>query len=155
MKKVICLLLVCFMLIGNACAAGMDLSGLSFDELVALKEQINLAIWQCEEWQEVTVPQGVWQIGKDIPVGHWTIRMADNISWNSWCGLTIATKLDESGRDAPYDSRILYQQLSKIGVEYPAPTEVDIDFKEGWYLIIENNDVIFSPYTGKPSLGFK
>ena len=52
----------------------IDLSGLTYNELVELKDQINLAIWECDEWQEVEVPQGIWKVGEDIPAGHWTIR---------------------------------------------------------------------------------
>ncbi len=53
--------------------SAFDLQGLSFNELLALREQINLAIWNSNEWQCVEVPAGNYTIGIDIPAGYWTI----------------------------------------------------------------------------------
>ena len=73
MKRFFCLLFVLVLLPVVSFADLPDLSGLSYDELVQLRDKINLAIWNSEEWQEVTVPIGVWVVGEDIPVGHWSI----------------------------------------------------------------------------------
>ncbi len=51
----------------------MNVDSLSYNELADLKDQINLAMWNSDEWQEVKVPQGIWEVGVDIPTGHWTI----------------------------------------------------------------------------------
>lgn len=32
---------------------------------------------------------------------------------------------------------------------------IDIDAKAGYYIAIEDGSVIFTPYSGKPSFGFK
>ena len=71
MKRTLCIILafVLVLTLAPAAFADVDLSGMSFDELVALKDQINLALWNSADWQEVTVPQGVWQVGADIPAG--------------------------------------------------------------------------------------
>ena len=57
MKKWIALLLVLVSLFSAASAeviattaAEIDLSGMGYEELVALKDRINLAIWKSEEW---------------------------------------------------------------------------------------------------------
>lgn len=155
MKKTIVLILTIIMVfIVTVSLADVDINGLSFDELIALKEKINLAIWSSNEWQEVTVSQGVWKIGKEIPAGHWTIKMAPNDKVGNWCSLTYCSKLDETGKNGDYSGVYLYQQLSRPGSDYPAPEEYDIELKEGMYLIIEQKDVVFSPYTGK-DFGFK
>ena len=74
MKKLLCLLFVLVLLPVVSLSDLPDISGLSYEELVQLRDCINLAIWNSEEWQEVTVPPGLWKIGDDIPAGHWTIR---------------------------------------------------------------------------------
>ena len=131
-----------------------DLSGLSYDDLLNLKEQINLAMWSSEEWQEVEVPQGVWEIGVDIPAGKWTLTMAEN--GGVWCGLTLCDALDETGTDAARSSGYKwYKQLGRPGSNYNAPKQMDIELKEGLFLVIENSDVIFTPFAGKQDLGFK
>ena len=56
MKKFLFSFIVLVLLITSAAADPVDLSGMSFDELVALRDQLNLAIWNSQEWQEVTVP---------------------------------------------------------------------------------------------------
>lgn len=47
----------------TADAAQIDLSAMTYEELVALKDKINLAMWESKDWEEVTVPQGVWTVG--------------------------------------------------------------------------------------------
>lgn len=134
----------------------IDLSGMSYDELVALKDQINLAMWQSDEWQEVEVPQGVWLVGEDIPAGHWSIKTDA-----SWASINIGTKLDETGKSIDYmDSRFVrYEQVSSPSSSIYDPksdkTEVDFDLTDGTYVVIEYGSVIFTPYSGKPALNFK
>lgn len=92
MKKLVSFFLTALLLFSAASADPVDLSGLSFDELVALRDQINLAIWNSQEWQEVTVPAGIWQVGKDIPAGHWSIRVAAEKIISTFHVLTNSTK---------------------------------------------------------------
>ena len=154
--RILALILVLVLLVVPSAFAAVDLSGMSYDELVALKDQINLAIWNSQEWQEVTVPQGVWKVGEDIPTGHWTIKTEANSS-----SITICTKLDETGKDADYSKTkfLHFEQIhSPDGMffdEKSDKTEVDLELKEGTYVIIEYGNAIFTPYTGKPTLGFK
>lgn len=137
-------------------AEAIDLSSMTFNELVALKEQLNLAIWNSKEWQEVTVPQGVWQVGKDIPAGHWTIRTK---AVNS--RILVCTALDATGKNVDYDNTEFYYAVivNNPSSQYFDATshnaEIDYDLKEGSYVIITLGSAIFSPYAGKPSLGFK
>lgn len=137
------------------CLAEIDLTGMTYDELVALKDQINLAIWASEEWQEVEVPQGIWVVGEDIPVGRWTIRAADGITVYIKWGDT----LDASGADISYSHNLyidefLYSTTYK-NYEKGDSTEVTWELKEGQYILVDDGIVTFTPYSGKPSLGFK
>lgn len=156
MKKIIITLAALFVLsIPCLALADVDLTGMSYDDLVALKDQINLAMWQCEEWQEVTVPQGVWQVGVDIPVGHWTIKAYDGANTS----IKYGARLDETGLDIGFGDSDVYKSVKsplrstfKQGDDL---VQIDIDAKDGYYFVISNGDAVFTPYTGKPSLGFK
>lgn len=155
MKKLVLftLLLIAFSV---PALAEVDLSGMTYDELVALKDQINLAMWNSQEWQEVTVPQGVWKIGEDIPEGHWTIKPADGV----WTSVQYGSVLDTNGKELSYRSDDYYSETmvspsSRIYEEGKDPTQIDIDAKAGAYICIDNGDAVFTPYAGKPSLGFK
>ena len=150
MKKVI-LLVLALVLVGAVALAEVDLSGMTFDELVALKEQINLAIWNCQEWQEVEVPAGVWRGGEDIPAGHWNIAPAGS----SYSHVAIGTALNETGKDIDI---LKTDYWYGEGLKKDSDTSldhIDYDFKDGDYIVVEDQSVIFTPYTGKPSLGFK
>ncbi len=153
MKKLIALILILAMLLPAAALADLpDISGLSFDELIELKQKINLALWDSEEWQEVKVPIGVWKIGEDIPAGKWTISAAtDNGSYLIFCD-----ELDPSGMEGSFSGRFhYYTEIEKEGFgDESSPTSVDLDCYKGNYIIIKYGPVWFKPFTGKPDLGF-
>lgn len=153
MKRVFSLVLACVLILALAPAAfaDVDLSSMSFDELVALKDQINLAIWNSADWQEVTVPQGVWQVGADIPAGKWTIRPVSGKS--SIIKTGTSTKDGGASVKADYMENIFApdSMLYKDG----SRTELTIELSDGQYVEVSIGSVIFTPYSGKPSLGFK
>ena len=55
MKKLIALILAVMLLCSTACAAEIDLSGMSLAELLELQQRVTMAMWETEEWQEVEV----------------------------------------------------------------------------------------------------
>lgn len=155
MKKLIAMLCV-MVIMPFAALAEIDLSGMSYDELVSLKDKINLAIWESQDWQEVTVPQGIWLVGKDIPAGHYTLTCAGEYAY-----IKIGDVLDEMGKDIDHRASKTYYGVvitspnwSKFEPHNDLPSD-DINLTEGLYVYIEDGDVIFSPYAGKPSLGFE
>lgn len=153
MKKFLALALVCLFLVPAAVADVPDISGLTFDELITLREKINLAIWQSAEWQEVTVPAGIWVIGEDIPAGHWTIRPVPG----SYTSVVYCDKLDEFGTAPAIGWNGWNGTISGLSERLAHPgerTEVDLEMVEGMFFI-NRGAVIFTPYTGKPDLGFK
>lgn len=162
MRKLIVALLVVTMMISTAMAEGIDLSGLSYDDLVALKDRINLAIWESEEWQEVTVPQGRWIVGEDIPVGTWVIKCAqinnDSIS-GRLTQLEWGETLEEDG-DISYHGRHGYENVFNGDSKYYEAgdnTEITVELQDGDIVDIDTDyaPAVFMPYSGKPSLGFK
>ena len=156
MKRLIAITLILAMVPAAALSDLPDISDLTYEELVQLKDQINLAMWECEEWQEVRVPQGVYQIGVDIPAGHWTIKATDgNKTFLTWFA-----KLDASGRNIDFNAGLFATQdiVSPLSPRYDENQHIsmtDYNLEDGQYLIIESGSAIFTPYEGKPDLGFK
>lgn len=163
MKRIISILLVLVLLIPCIAFADIDLSGMSYDELVALKDQINLAIWNSKEWQEVTVPQGVWKVGEDIPAGTWTVKCADSGRNNYMmrkCDFSWGECLSDSGKSIGWGGR--YDMVNIYNPNHPDYTEGELTeytftVENGDYIIIDDayNKAVFMPYAGKPSLGFQ
>lgn len=152
MKKFFLLFLAALLIISSAAADLPDLSGLSFDELVQLRDQLNLAIWNSQDWQEVTVPAGVWQIGVDIPAGHWVIRPVPD----TYISIVYCDQLNEYGKDPArgwhgWSGTITARES---GMTVNEPREVDLNMVEGMYFI-NRGACVFTPFAGKPDLGFR
>ncbi len=154
MKKLI-FVLVLLLALPIGVIADVDLSGMTFDELVALRDQLNLAIWNSAEWQEITVPQGIWEVGKDIPAGHWTIHPVPNSSTAVYYG----NSLKKNGMEVSWSSDNIYAvYLDAPGSGGYSPefstVESDIILQPGSYVEISSGSAVFSPYYSKPDLSF-
>ena len=152
MKKLITAILILAMLLPAAALADVpDISNLTFDELVQLKDKINLAMWNSKEWQEVKVPAGIWEIGVDIPAGHWQINPKEG----GMAELFYCEAVDETAK-LPDFSKKYYKEVIVSTSNSNADRSInyiDYDLVEGWF-IINRDAVFFTPYTGKPDLGF-
>ena len=156
MKKVmtICITLALVLALAPAAFADVDLSGMSFDELVALRDQIDLAIWNSQEWQEVEVPQGVWRVGEDIPAGKWTVKPVSG----GQTYVKIGASLNETGTAIDLSKSSGELLRAEDWPKFNPKTDVpswNIEVKDGQYISIEYGPAVFTPYAGKPSLGFK
>lgn len=157
MKKIYCAILVVLIVlmipaVAFATVNEIDLSGMSYDELVELKDRINLAIWESQEWEEVVVPQGVWQVGVDIPAGKWTISAEDGACLTVFVGDELkqgGTKVQSKTHES------IYSPNNKFYDEKIHVTEWTIELEDGRYVQIMVGNAVFTPYAGKPSLGFK
>lgn len=155
MKKLITIILIMTLAVPALAMADLpDISWLTYDELIQLKDKINLAMWNSQEWQEVTVPPGLWKIGEDIPEGRWNLRLAakHDITY-----VWYIEQPNELGKPFAKGTKYKNQQIATedwnaFGNEYIH--SVDFDMKAGWYFYCEKS-IIFTPYTGKPDLGFK
>ena len=153
MKKLFCAFLILALFLPLAASADVDLSGMTFDELVALREQINLAIWNCQEWQEVTVPQGLYVVGEDIPEGTWTIKAATD----HFTVIKFGDTLEANGIEVAYSKNYgSGEAYSKDSSSYrdSEPLEFTFTAKKGDYVQVDYAPALFTPFTGKPDLGF-
>ena len=60
--------------------SGVDISGLTYDQLLALQKEVQAALWASPEWKEIRVPAGVYRIGEEIPAGRYAIT-AEKFGW--------------------------------------------------------------------------
>lgn len=132
-----------------------NLSSLSFHDLSSLMEHINQEMMRREEWQEVFVPAGTYQVGKQIPAGHWMIACTPR----NYCYIDIGGALESNGKEIVYGSEGYYH-IALTGTDsgisdrgYPA--HVDLVLKDGMYISIEHAGAFFTPYTGNHGFTFK
>lgn len=155
MKKLLAALLIMTLLPIYALAAPqtIDLEIMTVKDLTEFKDQLNLAIWNSTEWKEVTVPQGIWEIGKDIPVGHWTIKAADGAKSDIYWGDLAESK----ARTYSYEARATLvsetyrgfnASIDRVELDWELTTENHL------YVEVEHGSVVFTPYEGKPSFTF-
>ena len=135
MKKLLSVLLVLCVLALPVCAfAEIDLSGLSFAELIDLRQQIDRLLFGSDEYKEVTVPQGNYTVGVDIPAG------AYSLSVSSFATCTI---YEDSSAD--FDKLVGMYALS---ADSPV---AKLERTDGQYVELSGGSVVFKTYTG---LGF-
>ena len=163
MKKIISLLIVSVLLIPCAFADSIDISSLSFSELMTLRHRCQLAMMESEEYQEVTVPQGLWEVGVDIPVGKWIVKCADTARDRLFlgeCHISWGTGKPNSEGIFEYDNRkgrASVYNPNNDNYDEGEVTEIIIEVEIGDFIYIDSsyNKAVFCTYTGKPDLGFK
>ena len=156
MKRMLFSVFICIVLLSlaPACfAENYDFSDWTFEELVDLRDQINLALMSRPEYQSVEVPQGVYEVGKDIPAGKWTIRALDR----SWTNIETGHALTRGGSevDYPHDVHETVYSSSHIMYSPGYRTELTVTLEDGDFVGISFGAAVFSTYTGTPSLGFR
>lgn len=131
MKKVV-LLVLALVLVGAVALAEVDLSGMTYDEMVELRDQLDKAIWASDGWQYVQVPGGDYDVGTDIPAGRWTLVGVDSYSEIKVCE-SRALKDD-------YAAEIIYESLEHN-------QHYNITLEDGQYIKISGL-IAFQPYLG-------
>ena len=133
MKKLIAVLLILALIMPAAALAEIpDISGLSHDELVKLDRSIHLMLFSEQLINGITVEQGKYIVGEDIPAGTYRIEITG-----------IGGYYDLY--DKP-DGRMLSTGLT--GSTYKVSAIGKITLEEGNYLCFYNSTFIFYPYTG-------
>ena len=162
MKKIAALVLVILVLCPAALADPVDLKSLTFEELMQLRDQCQMEMMKRDDWQVVTVPQGLWEVGVHIPAGTWLLRCTDT-GRDSYllkeCDIRWGT--GRPGNDNYWSSKnekgdiIIYNPENK---NYKGQmTEYIITLEPGDFIYIhpQYNSVDFITYTGTPSFQFK
>ena len=148
MKKLITIILILALVPVIALADLPDISALSWDELVELQESITLQMMQMSEFKSVTVPEGVYQVGKEIPAGSWDILavLDDETS------ITYFEKIDEYGLKPLKDDGYYWYDISMNIPGYKV-NSIHLDLVEGMYIKIGMCSAVFTKHTG-PGFSF-
>lgn len=137
MRRLFALVLVfVLMFCSVATAESIDLSALSLDELIALRQEIDLLIFGSDAYKNVPVPAGDYVIGVDIPAGTYTLEAHGD----SYAMITVYA-------DANKDIMGMGACHSVGGGE----TVGKIEFKDGEVVEIQMGSIVFKTYAG---LGF-
>ncbi len=155
MKKIIALFLALTMLYSIALAESIDLSSLSYDELIILVNRAQLEMMKSDKWQEVEVPPGTYIVGKDIPAGQWTITVHDG----GYVDFEIGTAIKNNGEIDFMSCLDDYKHITLIGKSNFLYTEGNttsytIELRDNWYVVITTGSIIFTPFAGN-SFTFK
>ena len=155
MKKVItiCITFALVLALIPVAFAEWDLSDLTFDDLIALRAQTQREMMERGEYEEVEVPQGLYEVGPEIPAGKWTIRALDS----NWTRIHVGRNVNEAHTELNYPFKASELIYGPASIYYSAgnKTEITVDLSEGDYIHIDYGSAIFVTYTGKPTLGFK
>lgn len=130
MRKLLAVVLLVLLAVAPVCVAEIDLSGMSFDELIELQTQVNLALWETEEWQEVTVPLGKYIVGKDIPEGEWMVSSQEG----------------HSAYINVYDDDTMKWSRAAIGEALDKGETIKLTLVNGNCVVIDISPIVFKPY---------
>ena len=104
MRKLLCLLMAILLIGTVALAESIDLSALSDDELLALKDQLDSVIYERELFSSTLFPAGLYVVGEDIKAGKYAVHVgnADIVGHIR----LYANKEDLESRDESFDLTI-------------------------------------------------
>lgn len=121
----------------------------TWNELLIIQSRLTDVMWESEEWEQIRIPAGIYEIGVHIPGRRWHMLAHEGDTSTIKMGAT----LDASGTGVvyPYTS----EQISINDPNYPdvTLTSVSWDLKDGMYISISGSPVIFVP-SRESSLGF-
>lgn len=130
MKKLFALTLVILALLPVVAYADVDLSSMSYDELITLNGQLFKEIMSRPEFKEVTVPTGSYIVGSDIPAGTYSLGLASG---------TFGSMIRINDFQDAYS------------VTSSDPSVGKVTLKDGDSVDISMGSIVFKPYVG---LGF-
>ena len=142
MKKVLSLILAIVLLIGSVALADIDLTGMSFNELRILYEQVQQALIDTKQGGTVKVGSGTYVVGKDIPAGKWTITPEDK-----QFGIVYVYKNAEDCENKKNEVMcdLIVSSHSPVLSDCDA-TEMNVLLVDGYYVVIKDVTVYFTPF---------
>lgn len=136
MKKILIAILSLFILVNSCCALAEipDIKGLSTDELHILQQEINKELGERKELPSFNAPIGVYEAGKDFPVGKYLITSPNYCTY-----ITMYSSMSDYKSDKILErERTIYKNNEgKV-----------VDFVEGMVVFVDFNTARFEPYKG-------
>lgn len=135
MKKLLAALSVSLFLLPACALSALDLTTMTTDELVTLRDQVAAELSMRGSASSVTVPIGVWRIGEDIPAGAWMLSAIDD----RYTHIVIGPTVDPNGITMDkYAS-------GNSGFFLSRGDACRVTLRAGDFLFIESCPVSFSP----------
>lgn len=155
MKKMFLSIFLSILLAMPSASCAVNLEAMSFSDLVELRRQIELELMSRKDWKEVLVQEGIYEVGVDIPAGHYTILAADGTFTHVKYG--NRRKTDEAdihiGSTNFRDEYLYSPHMSRYDM-YKDKVQADIDMETGSYFAVRSSACVLIPYTGKPYFDF-
>lgn len=123
MKKIFALIVIVALFPISAFA---DWSEYSFNELVEIRKNINLAIMESDETKAFIVSEGLYKFGEDIPAGLFAIEAAES-GYNSF---GYSDKLGKGGYNISFSG----------GTHAYFNTYTEMNYTDDMYLIVESGN---------------
>ena len=150
MKKFLYAILLSMLLCSVAIAAPrtIDFETMTLKELISLCAEAQIYILASDEWQEVILPEGIYEIGVDIQAGRWTISTAKGeaarINWGK--------SLNETGTEINYkdfSTDVVISETHRLFEAKATKPHFDLELPEGTFIHVQLGTVVFTPYMGK------
>lgn len=155
MKKSFMLFALALFIVLPSVSCAVNLSKMSFYDLIDLRGQIELELMNRKNWQEVLVQEGIYEVGVDIPAGHWTIMAKDGLLTHVKYGNRKKTsEADIDVRSINFRDEYLYSPNASNFDMYKNKVQTDIVMENGSYFVVKTCPCVLVPYTGKPYFEF-
>lgn len=134
MKRILVLALALALLLTIPVLAADDLSGMTLNQLLTLRTDIEAELLNRGEKKSFTVPAGVYEVGLDFPEGTYAISLGSGFL------ATLLIGTSESALEA-YDVIAMHavSQESIIG---------KLKLEKGRFVSVSSAPLVFSIYTG-------
>lgn len=104
MKKIFALMLMLAMIVTPVFAEGLDLAGMSFEELTELKQAVDNEYFARPESEPKVLQPGLYTVGKDIAAGTYHVIVADfGASTNAFLYLYADQAAYDDGHESTLD----------------------------------------------------
>lgn len=134
MKRLFAMALAVIMLVIPSVLAASDLTGMTVEELIKLRTQIEAELMSREEVKSFTVPVGTYEVGVDFPAGVFSLKPATKWSVFFMVASSEANITDFRSRES-----------HSIGADTPIGK---ITLSKGEFVYLDGGSLLFSVYTG-------
>ena len=143
MKKLIVLIIALVLLLSSAAAESNNpLADYSLDELLFMRRTLDKVLFNHPDVKSVTVPEGIYKIGEDIPAGDYDIIAVSG----EMSSIVYFEHLDPLGytykEGEPFQWEIVSNMPDNDVKSY------HFHFDEGNYVRVSLAPAIFTTYTG-------
>lgn len=138
MKRAAILLLAILLIPTTPALASDDMGGMTREQLLALRSEIEAELLSRDKGRSVTVPPGEYEFGVDLPAGTYSLTLKDPSAYSATVYIhRNMADFRKGGYDRSYDLHGSRETLVGKAIFYA-----------GEILEVRYASVVFAPYTG-------